>query len=87
MPKGSPMKRVVLTLDGETLDRIEKFRALLAAAQPGISMPLTDAMRVLIHRGLADPAPNGLERYASNPIPAPVMSGVPGYSNPHRRRR
>ena len=46
-------RQVYVRLDDATLARIDRFLAQLSAQQPGLKPNRSDAIRVLVHRGLA----------------------------------
>jgi hypothetical protein len=45
-------RQVYVRLDDATLARIDRFLAQLSAQQPGLKPNRSDAIRVLVHRGL-----------------------------------
>ena len=50
---GEPAQRqVYIRLDDEVLARIDQFVERLAAQQPGLKPNRSDAIRVLVHKGL-----------------------------------
>ena len=45
-------RQVYVRLDDATLARIDRFLEQLSAQQPGLNPNRSDAIRVLVHRGL-----------------------------------
>jgi hypothetical protein len=48
----SQPKAIYVRLDDALLDRIDQFAERLAAQQPGLKPNRSDAIRVLLHKGL-----------------------------------
>jgi hypothetical protein len=52
MASESPPKQIYVRLDDDLLARIDRYVERLATRQPGLNPSRSDAIRILLHRGL-----------------------------------